>query len=100
MKKLFASIGIKANVIFGDGDGLENIKNIPKAEYNIVLNPWIGVRAAEKLKEKFGTPFITFPGVPVGAKQTSSLLYRVAEKLNINNCGAELFDEYTAIVEE
>ena len=84
LKKLFRSIGIKANVIFGDGDGLENIKNIPKAEYNIVLNPWIGVRAAKKLKEKFGTPFITFPGIPIGAKQTSSLLYRVAEKLNIN----------------
>lgn len=91
IKKLFASIGVKANVIFGDGDGLQNIKDIPKAEYNIVLNPWVGVRAAEKLKEKFGTPFLTFPGIPVGAKQTSSLLYRVAEKLSLDETVVDNF---------
>ncbi len=84
IKNLFAALGIKANIIFGDGDGLTNLKNIPKAALNIVLNPWSGVRAAEQLKEKFGTPFITFPGIPVGAKQTSSFLYRVSEKLNLD----------------
>lgn len=84
IKKIFKEIGIKANIIFGEGDGLTNLKNVPSAELNIVLNPWIGVRAAEKLHDKFGTPFITFPGIPIGSKQTSSFIYRVAEQLDLD----------------
>jgi nitrogenase molybdenum-iron protein alpha/beta subunit len=31
---------------------------------------------AEAFKERFGMPFVTFPGVPVGPKETSRLLKR------------------------
>lgn len=83
VKKLLASIGIEANIIFTEEDGLGNIQKIPAAEYNIVLSPWTGHRVVKKLEEKFGTPFVTFPGVPVGAKQTGEFLRTVGEKLNI-----------------
>ena len=83
VKKLLADIGIEANMIFIEPNGLESIDKIPAAEYNIVLSPWNGHRAAKKLKNKFGTPFISFPGVPVGPKQTSEFLRKVAEKLSI-----------------
>lgn len=84
IKQLFAALGVNANVIFGYGDGLTNLKNVPKAALNVVVNPWLGVRAAKKLKEKFGTPYITFPGIPIGAKQTSSFIDRVGRTLNID----------------
>lgn len=84
IKKTFKELGINANIIFADGDGLTNIKNVPKAALNIVLNPWTGVRAAQKLQDKFGTPYITFPGIPVGAKQTSSFIKRVSDRLNLD----------------
>ena len=83
VKKLLASIGIEANVIFTEYNGLESIEKIPAAEYNIVLSPWNGHRAAKKLEEKFGTPFVSFPGVPVGPKQTGEFLRTVAEKLDV-----------------
>ncbi len=83
VKKLLESIGVEANIIFTEEDGLSNIQKIPAAEYNIVLSPWNGHRAVKKLEEKFGTPFITFPGVPVGAKQTGEFLRTVAEKLDV-----------------
>lgn len=83
VKKLLASIGVEANIIFTEENGLSNIQQIPAAEYNIVLSSWNGHRVAKKLKEKFGTPFITFPNVPIGAKQTSEFLRTVAEKLKI-----------------
>ena len=83
VKKLLGSIGVEANIIFTEEDGLSNIQKIPSAEYNIVLSPWNGHRAVKKLEEKFGTPFITFPGVPVGAKQTGEFLRTVAEKLDV-----------------
>ncbi|WP_424355009.1 nitrogenase component 1 [Methanobacterium sp. MBAC-LM] len=83
VKKLLADIGIEANVIFTEPNGLESIDKIPAAEYNIVLSPWNGHRAAKKLEDKFGIPFISFPGVPIGAKQTGDFLRTVAEKLDV-----------------
>lgn len=83
VKKLLASIGVEANIIFTEEEGLANIDRIPAAEYNIVLSPWNGHRAVKKLEKKFGTPFIIFPGVPVGAKQTGEFLRTVAEKLDV-----------------
>ena len=83
IKTLLESIGIKANIIFTQKNGLDHINKIPSAEYNIVVNPWLGVRAAEKLKEKYGTPFIKFPNVPIGAKQTGEFLRVISDKLSI-----------------
>ena len=83
VKKLLADIGIEANVIFTEPNGLESIDKIPSAEYNIVLSPWNGHRAAKKLEDKFGIPFISFPGVPIGPKQTGEFLRTVAEKLDV-----------------
>ncbi len=83
VKKLLEKIGIEANVIFTEPDGLESIDKIPAAEYNIVLSPWNGHRAAKKLEDKFGIPFVSFPGVPIGAKQTGDFLRTVAEKLDV-----------------
>ncbi|HEX3014071.1 MAG TPA: nitrogenase component 1 [Methanobacterium sp.] len=85
VKKLLADIGIEANVIFTEPNGLESIDKIPAAEYNIVLSPWNGHRAAKKLEDKFGIPFVSFPGVPVGAKQTGEFLRTVAEKLDLSS---------------
>lgn len=83
VKKLLADIGIEANVIFTEPNGLESIDKIPAAECNIVLSPWNGHRAAKKLEDKFGIPFISFPGVPIGAKQTGEFLRTVADKLDV-----------------
>lgn len=85
VKKLLESIGIEANIIFADESGLSNIERIPAAEYNIVVSPWNGHRVVKKLEEKFKTPFITFPGVPIGAKQTGEFLRTVGEKLRVSS---------------
>ena len=104
IKILLESIGIKTNIIFTEKNGLDHIKKIPQAEYNIVVNPWLGVRAVEKLEEKYGTPFIKFPNVPVGAKQTAEFLRIVGEKLSIpsetvENYIAEKEDWYYRLME-
>ena len=91
VKKLLADIGIEANIIFTESNGLESIDKIPAAEYNIVLSPWNGHRAAKKLENKFGIPFISFPGVPVGAKQTGEFLRTVAEKLDVPSADVEKY---------
>ena len=83
IQDLLEKIGVEANILFTEFETLEKIDKIPAAEYNIVLSPWNGHRAAKKLEEKFGTPFVSFPGVPVGPKQTTEFLRTVGEKLSI-----------------
>jgi nitrogenase molybdenum-iron protein beta chain len=85
IKSLLERIGLKPNVIIGEFDALENLKKIPSAEYNIVLSSWVGHKTANKLKEKFGTPYISFPGVPVGPKQTAEFLRIVGKKLGASS---------------
>ncbi len=93
IKDLLSKIGVEANILFTEFETLEKLEKIPAAEYNIVLSPWNGHRAARKLEEKFGTPFVSFPGVPIGAKQTSAFLRTIGSKLNISSKIVEKFIE-------
>jgi len=83
IKEDLQKLGLEVNIIFTQFDGLESLINIPAAELNIVLSPWNGQRVAKRLQEKFGTPFITLPGVPVGPKQTTRLLRDVGRALQL-----------------
>lgn len=83
IKEILGKLGLEANIIFVDFSGLEGLKKIPSAEHTIVLSPWIGIKTAEKIKEKFDVPYTVFPGSPIGPQQTTEFLYRVAEQLNI-----------------
>ena len=85
IKNLLARIGITANVFLAEFDGTTQLKNIPAAEYNIILSTWNGHRVAELLKEKFGTPYLSFPSVPIGPKQTGEFLRTVAKTFNISD---------------
>lgn len=96
IKETLQKLGLDVNIIFTEFEGLENLIKIPAAELNIVLSPWNGHKAARKLQEKFGTPFITLPGVPVGPKQTTKLLRAVGEALQL----PELFVESVIEKEE
>jgi nitrogenase molybdenum-iron protein beta chain len=81
IKRTLARAGIDANIIFTEFAGLENLLRIPAAALNVVLSPWNGERTAAHLEERFGTPYITFPGVPIGPKQTTALLEAIAAQL-------------------
>ncbi|MDD1750091.1 MAG: hypothetical protein LUO89_09475 [Methanothrix sp.] len=83
VKEDLQKLGLEVNIIFTEFSGLKNLIKIPAAELNIVLSPWNGQRAAKKLEEKFGTPFITLPGVPVGPKQTTRLIREVSRALHL-----------------
>jgi nitrogenase molybdenum-iron protein beta chain len=93
VKDLLKNIGVEANILFTEFDVLEKIDKIPAAEYNIVLSPWVGHRAAKKLEEKFKTPFISFSGVPIGPKQTSEFLREIKKALKLRSKKVE---EYIA----
>jgi nitrogenase molybdenum-iron protein beta chain len=84
IKRLLERLGLEANIVFTEFNGLENLRELPAAELNLVLSSWNGHRVAHRLEEKFGTPFLTAPGVPIGGRQTSHLVRRLAERLGLD----------------
>jgi nitrogenase molybdenum-iron protein beta chain len=85
LKTLLAHIGIEANMVFTEEDGLEALRKISSAELNLVLSPWSGVPAAKLLQSKFGTRFMVLPSVPFGPKDTSAFLRCVGKELAVDN---------------
>lgn len=84
IKELLAKLGLTANIFFTEFDSYAQLQQIPAAEHNLVLSPWNGISVAEKLQERFGTPFSVFPGVPVGPKETTRLLRLLGEALEFD----------------
>ncbi|GBG57625.1 nitrogenase cofactor biosynthesis protein NifB [Sporomusaceae bacterium FL31] len=79
LKKLLAGIGLRANILFGyNSGGLQALEAIPSAEFNLVVSPFIGIKTAELLQEKFQTPYLHYPVLPVGGTETSKFLRTVA----------------------
>lgn len=72
------------NILFGNSSkGLEEWTNIPNAEFNLVISPWVGLDTAKLLQNKYGTPFLHYPVLPMGAVETSKFLKKVASFANI-----------------
>lgn len=84
LKSSLEQLGLEVNIIFTERNGLEKLKEIPAAELNLVLSTWNGVKIAERLQEKFGTPYLAHPNVPGGGKQTSSLIKELAGRLGLS----------------
>lgn len=85
IKRILTSIGLKVNILFGyESAGVFEWKNIPNAEFNILLSPWVGLKTVELLKKKYGTPFFHFPYLPVGGKATTLFLRKLAAFANLS----------------
>lgn len=90
IKNLLASIGLKANILFGYGSGGVNaLKAIPAAQFNLVISPYIGLNAAKLLQKKFGTPYLHLPVFPIGGIETSKFLKTVAGYAGVDEEFAE-----------
>jgi nitrogenase molybdenum-iron protein beta chain len=84
IRQILESIGLTVNQIVGDPIGVKGLERIPAAEYNIVISPWLGINTAKKLQEKFNTPFLVYPGVPIGPAETEAFVRKVGEALKID----------------
>lgn len=49
-----------------------------------MVNPWLFQGPAVKFEKKFGTPWIRYPGLPIGATDTTRFVRQVAEALSLD----------------
>jgi nitrogenase molybdenum-iron protein beta chain len=85
LEKLVAELGLTPNTIFGYGHGIENIKKIPKAEFNLLVSPWVSVKNMEKMEKRLGIPYLHCPTLPIGAYETSKFLRKVGEFAGVDS---------------
>jgi nitrogenase molybdenum-iron protein beta chain len=84
IKRILEGLGLQVNILFGtESQGITEWKTIPKAEFNIVINAWVGLGIAKHLEEKYGTPTIHFPYLPIGGKETTIFLRQVAAAMQL-----------------
>ena len=80
LKRILEGIGLKVNILFGnESGGVDEWKTIPDAEFNILINTWTGLGIVKHLEEKYGTPYLQFPYIPIGGIETTKFLRQVAE---------------------
>ena len=80
------------NVLFGpQSGGAKEWKNIPKAQFNLVISPWVGVKTAKLLERKYGQPFIHIPEIPIGEEATTAFIRKVVEFAGIDKEKSEEF---------
>lgn len=92
LKRVLEGIGLRVNVLFGQSSGgVEEWKTIPQAALNIVVNAWVGLGVARHLEEKYSTPYLHFPWLPVGGAETSRFLRAVGQKLRLDASAVEGF---------
>ncbi len=92
IKRLLTGLGLEVNVLFGyESGGVSEWQDIPNAELNIVLSPWVGLDAAKLCEKKYQTPYIHEPVLPIGLKATSAFLRRVAAALHMDEAAVEDF---------
>ena len=84
LETLLRRIGLEPNIIYGPGRGIDALKKIPTAEYNLVLAPWTDLDIAKKLERTFGTPYIHFPYMPIGPTAEAELIRTLAETFDLD----------------
>ncbi|MDR1277882.1 MAG: hydrogenase [Treponema sp.] len=90
IKKLLESIGLEVNILFGyESKGIAEWKDIPHAQFNLLVSPWAGLKTVKLLREKYGTPYLHYPVLPVGAQETSAFLREVAVYAGISKSVVE-----------
>ena len=89
LEKLVAELGLKPNTIFGYERGIKNIDLVPKAQFNLLVSPWVGLKNVKKMQTKLGIPYLHVPTLPVGATETSKFLREVGKFAGVDSAKVE-----------
>ena len=91
LAELLRAIGLTPNIIFGPGGGVNALDRVPAAQFNLLISPWEGLKGVQQLQEKFGTPFLHYPVLPIGPTETGKFLRTVAEFADLDRNKVEQY---------
>jgi light-independent protochlorophyllide reductase subunit B len=80
LKRLMKDLGIEVNEVIPEGASVHNLKNLPRAWFNLVPYREVGLMAASYLEAEFGTPCVDI--TPMGVVETARCIRKIQQILN------------------
>jgi len=80
LKRLMADLGIEVNEVVPEGASVHNLKNLPKAWFNLVPYRELGTLTAQYLEKEFDMPYVDI--TPMGVVETARCIRKIQEVLN------------------
>jgi light-independent protochlorophyllide reductase subunit B len=80
LKRLMADLGITVNEVIPEGASVHNLKNLPRAWFNLVPYRDLGPMTARYLEQEFGTPYVDI--TPMGVVETARCIRKIQSILN------------------
>lgn len=75
--RLLALLDLQVNPLFGFDASIKNWQAVPNAQFNLLLSPWVDLGLVQWLEQRFATPFLQLPALPIG-EQTADFLQQIA----------------------
>jgi light-independent protochlorophyllide reductase subunit B len=80
LKRLMADLGIQVNAVVPDGASVHELKNLPRAWFNLIPYRELGPLAAQYLEAEFGMPYVDI--TPMGIVETARCIRKIQAVLN------------------
>ena len=80
LKRLLQDLGIQINEVIPEGGSVENLRNLPKAWFNLVPYREVGLMTALYLEKEFGMPYIAT--TPMGVVATAEFIRQIQSHVN------------------
>ncbi|WP_088894400.1 ferredoxin:protochlorophyllide reductase (ATP-dependent) subunit B [Leptolyngbya ohadii] len=101
LRKLMGDLGIEVNAVIPDGASVHELKNLPRAWFNLLPYRELGLMTAEYLKAQFEMPFVDI--TPMGVVETARCIRAIQQILNGQGHAADyepFIDEQTRFVSQ
>jgi len=83
LTRVLERLGLNVNTFFTRHQGISHIEGSSAAALNIIVSPWLLKDVSEEYTKRFNIPTLRWPGLPIGASDTSSFVRTVAAALGI-----------------
>ncbi len=83
LTRILERLGLRVNTFCTRHQGISHIEGSSAAALNIVMSPWLLRGVSEEYTKRYGVPTLRWPGLPIGASDTSSFVRSVAKALSI-----------------
>ena len=91
LKQLMKDLGVEVNEVIPDGASVHNLKNLPKAWFNLVPYRELGLATAQYLQEEFNLPYVDI--TPMGVVETARCIRKIQQVLNKQGVDVD-YEEY------
>ena len=91
LKRLMADLGIEINAVIPDKASVHDLKNLPRAWFNLVPYRELGLMTAEYLAKEFDMPYVDI--TPMGVVETARCIRKIQEVINAQGTDVD-YEEY------